>query len=156
MRKLSKLFTAILSTALLLNVSQTALAAENSDFSKIPENVEVKVEDNGVMTTAISGSAYHIHNQGTIYVTSPGSSWWAHVKINVDLTSSPVYIACYNPRGELINPRLTPGSDFVAIGGNKTTVLNMANAPAGTYKLVYAVADGSSAKITFSLHDFYG
>ena len=168
MNKIKKLFITLITTVMVFAMSTVAFASEESittespvvdlvqgEIYEVPENAVLPevTDEQGPMTRAISGSGSDFGNQGTIYVYSPGSSWLAHVVIKTEYTNSPIYIACYDPNGRLINPRLSGDIDFVAMSGNNTIGLNFHNAPAGTYKLVYAVADASNTQITFSLHD---
>ena len=164
-RSIKKIITTIIATTMLLGSTMTSFAAEpntpdetppvvvEGTLSAIPEGTVIPEIEEGPMTRAISGSGSHFGNQGTIYVYSPGSSWIAHVKIKTELTNSPIYIACYDPNNRLINPKLSNNSNFVAMSGNNTIGINFNNAPAGTYRLVYAVEDASNALVTFSLHD---
>lgn len=167
---MKKFLAIVLAIATVMSLSVTAFAADvttdsgatytlaSGTMEALPEgmeDVEVVEDEYGIMPTAISGSASYFNNQGTIYVYSPGYSLCGHVKITTEYSNTSLFIAAYDPNGDLINPKLTSGTDFVAIGAGETTI-NMTNAPSGTYKLLFVAEDGAPVKVTFSLHDWYG
>lgn len=168
---MKKLLAMILTAMTVMSLGTSALAAEptsqnssepvytyvGDNMTALPEGVSdvVVTEDKySIMPAAISGYGSYFDNQGTIYVHSPGSSLFGHLKIRTSLSYSNIFIACYDPNGKLLNPKLTPGTDFVSIGPGEHNI-NMLNAPAGTYKLVFAAEDGGAVKVEVSLHDWY-
>ena len=160
MENLRKLFAAVIMVVMVFTLSTSAFALDvpelPSQIFPLPEGVsDPIVEDNGIMSRAISGTGTDFGNQGIIYVYSPGYSMSAHATVRVDCSKSPVYVKLTDPRGRLINPKLTSSNNFVAIGGNASTYFNFSYAPVGQYKLVYMTEDGLPAKITFSLHDWF-